>query len=174
MLGRSEQCLVWVNVCSLLSTMSTLLDALWTIKLSSLTGGNRWYFQLCMCVLYTVLFYPFLWLFSWHWVISSYMCWLTLFNIWRDLQQIYRFSLYEAIFFPDTLLYSSNLGFLGLSTPSPQFWRSPGLFLSLLSLHYGSSCKIVYWGNHRTQLVCFPFLKGHSSLLFSILKYIVL
>lgn len=27
----------------------------------------------------------------------------SLFNIWRDLQQIYRFSLYEAIFFPDTL-----------------------------------------------------------------------
>ena len=73
-----------------------------------------------------------------------------------------------------SFLYSSNLGFLGLSTPSPQFWRSPGLFLSLLSLHYGSSRKIVYWGSHRTQLVCFPFLKGHSSLLFSILKYIVL
>ena len=67
-----------------------------------------------------------------------------------------------------SFLYSSNLGFLGLSTPSPQLWRSSGLFLNLLSLHYGNFLKVVYWGYHRTHLVCFPFLKGHSSFLLDV------
>ena len=43
-------------------------------------------------------------------------------------------------FFPwYSFLYSSNLGFLGLSTPSPQLWRSSGLFLNLLSLNVATT-----------------------------------
>lgn len=91
-----------------------------------------------------------------------------------DLQIL---SVWSYLFSWYSFLYSCNLGFLGLSTPSPQLWRSSGLFLNLLSLHYGNSLKVVYI-EAIIGLILLVSLFSRVTLLcclmFSILKYTVL
>ena len=148
---------------------------LWSFPVWLVATGNIFSF---VWALYTILFDSFLWFFPWSWVVSSYMCWSILCSILDGtFCRSTEFSLYDAIFFLGTLFcHSSRLGFLGLSTPSPQLWNFSGLCLGFLSLHCGNSLK-----QYVEAIIGLTLFVSHFSrvtllccLMFSILNNIVL
>lgn len=113
---------------------------------------------------------PLLWFVPLALGIASYRCWSILCSILNGIFcRSADFSLYGAIFsLVPFSADSSSLGFFGLSTLFAQPWKSSGLCLGFLSLHCGRALKALCWGNHRTHLVCFPFLRSLSSLLLDV------